>query len=355
MPATANPSTAADRSLSDFLATVNLSSKRERSGTSCTGCGAEEEELGRRLLRCSKCESVVYCSKECQTRNWPVHKQFCGHTSPGKLIAKLVKNLFHSTLLHLQLQACMILAFDLLQRPRCDECLIARVDVGIEPCDLADFADILLGEGSSNKNNAAAMLQLNTITAPINPGKFAAERQAAWRRAREQADSHGFRDDAIVIVDFVYADCEISISAPVRVASLLKQPVAARIEEGLTIASTATHHLKVHYNDINCIQYINQIIRSDKANKLLLRTKLRPLDIKTIRDVAAGSDSVPAILLHGKIAREHVYEAIYQKFVERWKAATGETPSLVHPNSNRVLFRPRVENTNVSWMRGRTV
>ncbi|KAJ7243559.1 hypothetical protein B0H12DRAFT_1236348 [Mycena haematopus] len=343
--------TAADRSLSEFLTSLTLSSKRQRSGTSCTGCRAKEEDLGRRLLRCSKCETVRYCSKECQTRNWPVHKQFCGDTSPGKLIDKLVKNLIFSALLHVQLQACIILAFNLLQRPRCDECLLARVDIGIEPCDLADFEDILLGEGSS-KNNVQGMLQLNGITAPIDPGRFAADHQAAWRRAREEADSHGFHNDAVAILDFVYADCAICVSVPVRVASALKKPVAARIDQGLTIGSTATHDLKVHYDEAGCIQYLNQIIRYDKANKLLLRAKLRPLDIKIIRDIAAGADSVPAILLHAKIAREHVYEAIHKKFVERWKAATGVIPSLVPPNSDRVIFRPPAENTKPSWMKG---
>ncbi|KAJ7726097.1 hypothetical protein B0H16DRAFT_1735801 [Mycena metata] len=305
-----------------------------------------------RLLRCSKCETVLYCSKECQTRNWPVHKGFCGDTTPGKLIAKLVKNLTCSTLLYVQLQACLILAFDLLQRPRCDECLIARMDIGIEPCDLADFAEILLG--GSSKKSVQGMLQLNGITVLVNPGrfKFAADRQATWRRAREEADSNGFHNDAIALVEFVYADAEISVCVPVRVASKLKKPVAARIDQGLTIATTATHELKVHYDDINCIQYINQTIRADKNNKLLLRTPMRPRDIKIIRDVAAGSDSVPAILLHAKIAREHVYEATYQMFVERWKAATGVAPSLVPLNSDRVVSRPRDENPNVSWSRG---
>ncbi|KAJ7769888.1 hypothetical protein B0H16DRAFT_235187 [Mycena metata] len=340
-----NSPTAADRSLSEFLASLDLNSKRERTGNSCSGCGTKEKDLGRRLLRCSKCETVLYCSKECQTRNWPVHKGFCGDTTPGKLITKLVGNLTGSTLLYVQLQACLILAFDLLQRPRCDECLIARMDIGIEPCDLADFAEILLGGGSS-KENIQGMLQLNGITAPMNPGKFAAGRQATWRKAREEADSNGFHNDAIALVEFIYADAEISVCVPVRVASRLKQPVAERIDRGLTIATTATHDLKVHYTDFNCIQNINQTIRADKTNKLLLRTPMRPRDIKIIRDVAAGSDSVPAILLHAKMTREYVYKATYQMFVERWKAATGVAPSLVP--SDRFVSRQRDENPSVS-------
>ncbi len=29
-------------------------------------------------LRCSKCRKVFYCGKECQARDWPIHKKECG-------------------------------------------------------------------------------------------------------------------------------------------------------------------------------------------------------------------------------------------------------------------------------------
>ena len=29
-------------------------------------------------LRCSKCKKVFYCGKECQARDWPIHKKECG-------------------------------------------------------------------------------------------------------------------------------------------------------------------------------------------------------------------------------------------------------------------------------------
>lgn len=29
------------------------------------------------LFRCSRCKRVAYCSKQCQAKDWKVHKQFC--------------------------------------------------------------------------------------------------------------------------------------------------------------------------------------------------------------------------------------------------------------------------------------
>ena len=28
-------------------------------------------------LRCSKCRTALYCSRECQLKHWPVHKNIC--------------------------------------------------------------------------------------------------------------------------------------------------------------------------------------------------------------------------------------------------------------------------------------
>ena len=41
-------------------------------GFKCQFCGKEG------ALRCSKCKRVYYCSKQCQVRDWPMHKSVCG-------------------------------------------------------------------------------------------------------------------------------------------------------------------------------------------------------------------------------------------------------------------------------------
>jgi hypothetical protein len=69
---------------------------------------------------------------------------------------------------------------------------------------------------------------------------------------------------------------------------------------------------------------MNTHIRADKKNQLLLRTEMRPSDIQVIRDVAANSDSIPATILNDKLAREKVYQGIYQELLKRRKAACEE-------------------------------
>ena len=43
----------------------------------CGNCGKEEKMFGD-WKKCSKCQEMSYCSKECQSNDWPLHKQLCG-------------------------------------------------------------------------------------------------------------------------------------------------------------------------------------------------------------------------------------------------------------------------------------
>ncbi|KIJ65882.1 hypothetical protein HYDPIDRAFT_87876 [Hydnomerulius pinastri MD-312] len=55
-----------------FLERSGISTELTLSGAKCRVC---DEEDG--LLVCSRCKSVAYCSKECQTRDWKSHKKEC--------------------------------------------------------------------------------------------------------------------------------------------------------------------------------------------------------------------------------------------------------------------------------------
>ncbi|RYP51041.1 hypothetical protein DL768_003541 [Monosporascus sp. mg162] len=43
----------------------------------CRNCNATESKKGGRLLKCTRCRSVVYCSQECQRKDWKKHRMEC--------------------------------------------------------------------------------------------------------------------------------------------------------------------------------------------------------------------------------------------------------------------------------------
>ncbi|XP_061160626.1 putative protein MSS51 homolog, mitochondrial [Syngnathus typhle] len=53
--------------------------KMEETFKFCTGCNKLPQHVGEgnTLKRCVKCLNVYYCSKDCQVKNWPQHKNVC--------------------------------------------------------------------------------------------------------------------------------------------------------------------------------------------------------------------------------------------------------------------------------------
>ncbi|KAF7368025.1 MYND-type domain-containing protein [Mycena sanguinolenta] len=72
--------------------TEEIRNNRKRMGAICQWCNKTDQGLGRPLRRCSKCEAASYCSKECQTRDWPAHKKICGQPGIAKLVKTLLSN-----------------------------------------------------------------------------------------------------------------------------------------------------------------------------------------------------------------------------------------------------------------------
>ncbi|KAJ7154836.1 hypothetical protein C8R43DRAFT_1106407 [Mycena crocata] len=77
-------------------------------------------------------------------------------------------------------------------------------------------------------------------------------------------------------------------------------------------------------DDAHQRRYINNHIRSDKENQLMLRTRLRDVDIQTIQDVARGRDTYAARVLRSKMATDATYSLKRYQWVED-PASTSQT------------------------------
>jgi hypothetical protein len=64
-----------EKALSNFEENRSTSTTKKQKGQ-CAGCGTKEETV-KRLMKCTRCEIVRYCSVGCQKKHWCVHKKVC--------------------------------------------------------------------------------------------------------------------------------------------------------------------------------------------------------------------------------------------------------------------------------------
>ncbi|KAJ7314570.1 hypothetical protein DFH08DRAFT_894941 [Mycena albidolilacea] len=316
-----------------------IRSRRKALTTFCCGCGQREDTLDQPLRYCSKCQVASYCSKECQKSDWPEHKPICGTAG----IPKLIKSLMANPDLLVPLGGCFILAFDLIDRARCSEPLVARLDVALEPSDIFNCAEIFLGlgggtlaSGSGSKKagkgkNYNGMLQVNAFTPITNPKRITDSHRVVWQRERAKADAAGSRANEVVLLDIFHADGQMSMTVPMQLSPGLKDLVAEWKADGFAKPTDVDPTGKTTRDPCTIqtsIQILNAYIRADRKNKMLLRAQMRPADLQVIRDAATDPKTTPAIMLLTKISREPIYQPMYQVFVEARMAATGVAPSI---------------------------
>ncbi|KAJ6484720.1 hypothetical protein C8R45DRAFT_1147664 [Mycena sanguinolenta] len=151
----------------------------------------------------------------------PEHKETCGKEDVLTLIPKLVRTLFANNLLSLHLQSCFVLAFDLAQRRRRDDLLLARLDVAVEPSSIANFGDIFL-EQRSTKKEVPGMLQLNAFVLPPKPLDSSSDPQVShmrglWRSKFALAEAEGAHGCAVGMVAVSHPETELAMTIPFRI------------------------------------------------------------------------------------------------------------------------------------------
>jgi len=281
----------------------NLKGARDKLNFTCARCLALGDKAGPQLRRCGRCKGVWYCSKECQTQDWPQHKKTCNKVEDSGIL-KLLNAFVANNALMMYLQTCLVFQFDLIRKPSINAPFLARVDVGIEPSAITSFIQLCAG-AEINSEKIEGMLQINAVT-PRQPNSASEPTSIdIWRRAREEADLEGLTSDSLGIVEFHHNNSGTILSCVIHIQAL----ILSLAKEGAPFVrlSAITGRTEFPMNAMTCIECINMQIRSDAHNRWLLRTDMKKEDIDIIRDTGRGVDREAVRILKDKMAREPIY------------------------------------------------
>ncbi|KAJ7086302.1 hypothetical protein C8R43DRAFT_311939 [Mycena crocata] len=246
----------------------------------CAGC-MTLTDTGGELLRCGRCKHTSYCSKECQRKDWPTHKPTC-READGLNMKKVSRALHGSTYINGQLQACFILAFDLLRNSRADRPFAARIDIGVEPTDVEQFMPVYNGRSG---DQVQGMVQVNAFT-PLPDSFIVPQAREIWRLTKENIGENGFGFCPVGLL-VVSKSNALTNMLPIIIQPAMMQHVRDYP------AIRKTHSLLgiVKFEPIRIdffLEALNEHIRADDKNRTSLRTEMTPADIQVIRDAADG-------------------------------------------------------------------
>ncbi|KAG1789751.1 uncharacterized protein HD556DRAFT_764244 [Suillus plorans] len=287
-----------------------LKANQKYVGVKCTQC----QTILDKPLKCAKCKSVWYCSKECQKKNGSKHKPTCHEDERSSGLLKLVRMIVTNPVIFGYLKLGVIFVCGLLDDPQIgfDAPFLARVEIAIEPSDFLDFAGLYFNDKTAGEK-LQGMVQLNAITAWNNHSMqtpLAPKRLSTWHEARARCNAEGFAKDPVGLIEFAGCspahDRGNSMTAELHIPAIML--AIARRREPLEYLSAITGALvKQPLNAVACLEHVNLHIRADKQNQLRLRAEMTEQDKETIRAAGRNEDALPSRLLKEKMRREHLY------------------------------------------------
>ncbi|KAG2067525.1 hypothetical protein BDR04DRAFT_1104946 [Suillus decipiens] len=269
----------------------------------CTQCQTALEKP----LKCTKCKSVWYCSKECQKKHWPTHKPRCHEVERSSGALKFVRMFILNPILMAFLKVGVAIDCGLLDNARIgfDVPFGVRVDIAIEPSNILDFVGLYF-DNKSPEEKLQGMVQINAMT----PWELTSEPLRKWREARARHDAEGFANDPVGLVNFVDISCTKNVgnavTADLHFPLFILNTAKAR-ESFLGVSAVTGAEIRKPMNAMTCLENINMHIRADKGNQLHLRTEMTDQDKEVIRAAGHNEDTYLARIVKEKMKREHIY------------------------------------------------
>ncbi|KAK7015420.1 hypothetical protein R3P38DRAFT_2543765 [Favolaschia claudopus] len=280
----------------------------------CSQCLITERAHGRPLRECSQvCHSARYCTKECQAKDWPQHKNSCEEAA--RSIPTKLMSLSTHPLLSILMSACCVMGLNIRNdRDTVNNISHATFSIGVEPADILDLSPVVeQGTAGFTQTKVKGVIQLNAFDG--DTGDVAAKRKEMWIKQRSQLDAFGCSQCSIVIVDVFHSSAHSGVCFPMTISNAILSFVKQLVSGGFELHCKTTGEMRRLPCTIDtCMEIINNCIRNDTRNKLHLRTPMQLHDLKTISTALSsrsehGECAVPAAakLFLEKMDRESVY------------------------------------------------
>ncbi|KDR66399.1 hypothetical protein GALMADRAFT_1160089 [Galerina marginata CBS 339.88] len=173
----------------------------------CFRCGRAPAVNEPSFSKCARCKSVFYCSRECQKKDWPVHKRACSDSEKQRgFILKSVLRWQDDQ----EIMNALILAvaygfldkFTMTPNPR--KVWVAGAVIGLLPCDKLDMQALLSPDVPLTTHLKKPMMGGLRVMDVYEDKDFTVDgrTRAMWQSCRDNMDSIGLWDFHVVVVMF---------------------------------------------------------------------------------------------------------------------------------------------------------
>ncbi|KAJ7621524.1 hypothetical protein DFH06DRAFT_772229 [Mycena polygramma] len=263
--------------------------------TSCSYPPCFESGKKNSLRLCGKCRIAPYCSTECQRADWPAHK---GHCGPATSPCRLVQNFLGSRLLMYHFSLFLAVELDLEHKIPGTELPTVRMTMCMAPAEVLQLIKALdTGTGEdffAATGDGAPWGILHLRNAYQQDVKLLGSREKKMLdHAKDCARTNGIDHKThIVLVHFDGDDGQV-LHYLVHISTEIVE--IARKAEPLHLKSLPRGDFDIAFSKENILDQVNNIMRSDRANKFRVRARLTEKDVQIMKK-AYPPHGIPLLL-----------------------------------------------------------